>query len=95
MGLLTMATCKAMAARRIVAVDVLKERLEFARQYAATDIWMPVARETDEAMLAFAKRNASEMCTSLGLNCSGEDNHGVDLIIDCAGFEVSGSGWND
>ena len=41
-GLLCMAVAKALGARRIVAVDINKERLEFAKAYAATDIYFPV-----------------------------------------------------
>lgn len=41
-GLLSMAVAKALGARRVVAVDINKERLEFAKQYVATDIYQPV-----------------------------------------------------
>lgn len=45
-GLLCMAVAKALGARRIVAVDINKERLEFAKGYAATDIYTPVSSLT-------------------------------------------------
>lgn len=83
-----MATCKALSARRIVAVDVLQERLTFAKHYAATDIWEPVTQIASEPMSAFANRNAKEMCKSLGLNSSVNGSDGVDLVLDCAGVEV-------
>lgn len=43
-GLLCMAVAKALGARKIVAVDINQERLDFAKSYAATDIAIPVCR---------------------------------------------------
>ena len=43
-GLLCMAVAKALGARRVVAVDINQERLEFAKTYAATDIYIPVSK---------------------------------------------------
>jgi len=94
-GLLAMATCRALSARRIVAVDVLQKRLDFARQYAATDIWKPVAKEPSETSPTYSKRNAREMCGSLGLNEFGDGNDGVDLVVECAGAEASNEEEND
>jgi threonine dehydrogenase-like Zn-dependent dehydrogenase len=42
-GLLCMAVAKALGARRVIAVDINKERLDFAKSYAATDIYIPVS----------------------------------------------------
>lgn len=42
-GLLCMAVAKALGAARVVAVDIQKERLDFAKRYAATDIFLPVS----------------------------------------------------
>ena len=41
-GLLAMAVAKGLGASRIVAVDINEERLNFAKGYAATDIYIPV-----------------------------------------------------
>jgi L-iditol 2-dehydrogenase/D-xylulose reductase len=41
-GLLCMAVAKALGARRVIAVDIQKERLDFAKSYAADDIFIPV-----------------------------------------------------
>jgi D-xylulose reductase len=41
-GLLCMAVAKALGARRIIAVDIQQDRLDFAKSYAATDIYLPV-----------------------------------------------------
>ena len=42
-GLLCMAVAKALGARRVIAVDIQQERLDFAKSYAATDIYLPVS----------------------------------------------------
>ena len=41
-GLLAMAVAKGLGASRIVAVDINEERLNFAKGYAATDVYVPV-----------------------------------------------------
>lgn len=38
-----MAVAKALGARRVIAVDIQQERLDFAKSYAATDIYLPVS----------------------------------------------------
>lgn len=42
-GLLAMAVAKGLGASRIVAVDINEERLNFAKGYAATDVYVPVS----------------------------------------------------
>lgn len=37
-----MAVAKALGARRVIAVDIQQDRLDFAKGYAATDIYLPV-----------------------------------------------------
>lgn len=52
-----MAVCKAMGARRIIAVDVSQGRLEFAKQYAATDIHLSSPMREGEERSAYSKRH--------------------------------------
>lgn len=42
-GLLSMAVAKAMNARRIIVVDIVQQKLDFALQYAATDAFLAVS----------------------------------------------------
>lgn len=42
-GLLAMAVAKGLGAGRIIAVDINEDRLNFAKNYAATDIYTPVS----------------------------------------------------
>jgi D-xylulose reductase len=41
-GLLAMGVAKGLGAKRIIAVDINEDRLRFAGDYAATDIYTPV-----------------------------------------------------
>lgn len=52
-----MAVCKAMGARRIIAIDVSQGRLDFAKQYAATDIHLASPMEEGEERGAYSKRH--------------------------------------
>ena len=86
-GLLCMAVAKALGASRVVAVDVIPSRLEFARSYAATDIFLPPAMEKDESPVSFSIRNAQEMKERLGIAERGPQ--AIDLVVDASGAEVS------
>jgi len=82
-GLLCMAVAKALGARRVVAVDINKERLDFAKSYAATDIYIPASRNKDEDADAYAERASAEMREELGIPALGRG--AVDLSIDATG----------
>ena len=45
-GLLAMAVAKGMGASKVIAVDINKERLQFAKDYAATHVYIPVSHQT-------------------------------------------------
>ena len=51
-----MAVAKALGARRILAVDVQDNRLEFAKNYAATDVHRPIPKLPEETSMTYAKR---------------------------------------
>ena len=42
-GLLCMAVAKALGARRIIAVDIMQDKLDFAKGFAASDTFLPVS----------------------------------------------------
>ncbi|KAG8906870.1 hypothetical protein FRB99_005930 [Tulasnella sp. 403] len=85
-GLLCLAVAQALGAKRTIAIDIAKERLDFAKSYAATDIFSPPAKERDETLIDYARRSAEEMKQSLGLTERGPD--AVDLIIEASGAPV-------
>ncbi|PYH92645.1 hypothetical protein BO71DRAFT_431688 [Aspergillus ellipticus CBS 707.79] len=84
-GLLTIAVAKALGARRILAIDVQPQRLEFAKQYAATDVHLAIPREAGEDMMTYSKRHGKHIMEKFGF---GEPSEGIDLVIECSGAEV-------
>ncbi|KAJ5634250.1 hypothetical protein N7528_002092 [Penicillium herquei] len=84
-GLLTMAVAKALGARRILAIDVQPHRLEFAKNYAATDIHVAIPKEQGEDNMTYAKRHGKVIFEKFGF---GERGEGIDLVIECSGAEV-------
>jgi threonine dehydrogenase-like Zn-dependent dehydrogenase len=64
----TMAVCKALGARRILAVDVQENRLKFAKDYAATDIHQAIPKLPGEDQMAYSKRHVSHYLLSLRLS---------------------------
>ena len=54
-----MAVAKALGARRILAIDVQQQRLEFAKKYAATDIHVALPKEQGEDNMTYSKRHVS------------------------------------
>ncbi|KAJ7276509.1 xylitol dehydrogenase [Mycena haematopus] len=86
-GLLCMAVAKALGASRIIAVDIVPARLEFAKEYAATDTYIPIATNEGESKIDYSKRNAEAMKQQLRIEDRGA--HAIDLVIDASGAEVS------
>ena len=81
-----MAAAKALGARRIIGVDIVDSRLEFAKSYAATDVFKPSARGENEGALEYAARNAKDMQDQLGIATEGLE--ALDLVVECSGAAV-------
>jgi len=86
-GLLCMAVAKALGAQRIIAVDIVPQRLEFAKSYAATETYLPPKPLEGETKLDYSKRNAEQMKQQLNIQDRGINK--IDLVIDASGAEVS------
>ncbi|KAJ7190699.1 xylitol dehydrogenase [Mycena pura] len=86
-GLLCMAVAKALGARRIIAVDIVPSRLEFAKEYVATHTYLPVAANEGESKIDCSKRNADAMKKKIGVEERGLN--AIDLVIDASGAEAS------
>ena len=86
-GLLCMAVAKALGASRVIAVDIVQNRLDFAKNFAATDIYLPPPMEKDESRLRYSERNAKKLMTDLGIEERGPK--GINLVVDASGAEVS------
>ncbi|GAB1519922.1 hypothetical protein RhiTH_002993 [Rhizoctonia solani] len=85
-GILCMAVAKALGARRIVAIDIAPHRLEFAKNYAATDAFLPPKMEEGESKPAYSARAAALLKKEFGLSDRGDNS--VDVVIDASGAEV-------
>ena len=85
-GLLCMAVARALGASRIIAIDIVPERLAFAKSYAATDTFLPPKANEGESKIEFSKRVAGLMAQELGIEERGPK--GVDLVLDASGAEV-------
>jgi len=86
-GLLCMAVAKALGASRVIAVDIVQERLNFAKTYAATETYLPPPFQAGESRLAYSQRNAKQMREQLGIEERGPK--AIDLVVDASGAEVS------
>ena len=86
-GLLCMAVAKALGAARIIAVDIVPARLEFAKAYAATETYQPPPFSPGETKIEYSRRNAENMKKVLDITDRGRG--AIDLIIDASGAEVS------
>lgn len=85
-GLLLMAVAKAFGAKRIIAVDISQDRLDFAKSYAATDVYLPPRKNEGEINLDYSRRVADDMLQAFGLKDRGPD--GVDVVVDASGAET-------
>jgi len=85
-GLLCMAVAKALGARRVIAIDIAQHRLEFAKSYAATDVFLPPKMDQGETRIQYSKRCAAEMKAKLNFDERGAD--AIDLVVDASGAET-------
>ncbi|ORY34084.1 hypothetical protein BCR39DRAFT_592646 [Naematelia encephala] len=85
-GLLAMAVAKGLGARKIIAVDINLERLEFAKQYAATHTYVPIKPEADEPRPQYTLRAAHDLLLSTETPARGPGS--LDLVMDATGAEV-------
>jgi D-xylulose reductase len=85
-GLLAMAVARACGARRVIAIDIMESRLEFAKSYAATDVFCPPKPHKDESQIAYSKRSNETLKKGLGVADTGVA--GVDVVIEATGAEA-------
>jgi D-xylulose reductase len=75
-GLLCAAVAKAFGANKTISVDINAERLEFAKNFASTDTYLP-----DSSLSA--QQNAEKMISDFGLD------EGADVVLEASGAEPS------
>lgn len=81
-----MAVARAVGARRVIAIDIDPARLEFARTYAATDVFAPPERLDGEGQVAYSRRSADLMRGGFGLAERGAGS--VDVVVEATGAAV-------
>ena len=86
-GLLCMAVAKAIGASRIIGVDIVQSRLDFAKTYAATDVFRPPLLQEGESTRVYSQRAAGLLRADLGVEDRG--SKAIDVVIDASGAEVS------
>ena len=74
-GLLCCAVAKAYGAKKIIAVDIQQQRLDFARSFAADSVFMPEKVSAEENAARLIREN--------------ELGEGADVAIDASGAEPS------
>jgi D-xylulose reductase len=86
-GLLCMATAKALGASRIIAVDIVPSRLEFARSYVGAQTFLPPAPLQGETKSDYSNRTTERMKEELGIELYGPKS--IDIVVDASGAEAS------
>lgn len=86
-GLLCMAVAKALGASRVIAVDIVPSRLEFAKSYAATETYLPPKPQEGESPASYSERNAQAMRDQLRIDERG--SRAIDIVIDASGAAAS------
>jgi len=74
-GLLCMAVAKALGARRIIAVDIMQDKLDFAKGFAASDTFLPVSdKQTPQVYFCRHVLAASRKRGNSRKSCSAHDD---------------------
>lgn len=87
-GLLSAAVARAYGARRVVVVDIVDSKLEFAKAFCADAVYKPSAPKEGETRIQCSERNANELIASAevsGLDV--QQKGGYDLVLECTGAE--------
>lgn len=84
-GLLNAAVCKAYSAKRVVVVDVVDSKLQFAKEFCATSTFKPTLPKEGESKVDASVRNARDLIESIGDDVLAKE--GFDLVLECTGAE--------
>ena len=85
-GLACMAVSRALGASRIIAIDIVPSRLEFAKRYVGADTFLPPRIEDGESKVQYSRRVVKLMSDSLRIEERGVN--GIDLVVDATGAET-------
>jgi D-xylulose reductase len=85
-GLLCMAVARALGASRVIAVDIVEARLNFAAKWAGADVFLPPKLQGGEKRIEFSKCVVEDMKNRLQIEERGVN--AIDVVIDASGAEV-------
>lgn len=85
-GLLAMGVAKGLGAKKIIAVDINEERLNFAKSYAATHTYIPIKQDEGEPRPAYSLRAAGDLLLKTGTPERGKG--AIDIVMDATGAET-------
>ncbi|KAF2729905.1 GroES-like protein [Polyplosphaeria fusca] len=80
-GVLSQAVARASGARKVIAVDISKARLDFARSYAADETFLPPALAQGADPVVHSEKVAAMIKDQFGLG------EGADVVLECTGAE--------
>lgn len=80
-GALCQAVAKAYGAAKVIGVDVVQSRLDFAKTFGADDTFLPPRPEPDVEPIEHAERVASMIKQKFNLG------EGADVVLECSGAE--------
>jgi D-xylulose reductase len=84
-GLLCMAVAKALGARRIITIDIVPARLDFAKQYVGAEPFLPEGKPNEgEAKVDWSRTVVEDMMKKLSIG----GPNSIDLVVDASGAEV-------
>ncbi|KAL9932259.1 hypothetical protein V8E36_008738 [Tilletia maclaganii] len=84
-GLLCAAVAKAYGAKRVVTVDIIDSKLDFAKSFAATSSFKPTKPNEGESGMEAAERNAKALIEEIGDDVKAVE--GFDLVLECTGAQ--------
>ncbi|KAG9893889.1 GroES-like protein, partial [Aureobasidium melanogenum] len=80
-GVLCQAVAKAYGARKVIGVDVVKSRLDFAKSYGADAVFLPPKPDHGIEPVEHSERVATMIKKELDLG------EGADVVLECTGAE--------
>lgn len=80
-GLLCQAVAKAYGAKRVIGIDAVQSRLDFAKSYGADDVFLPERCPTDTDPVEHCERMAAKIKEQFSLG------EGPDVVLECTGAE--------
>ncbi|KAI5275707.1 GroES-like protein [Aureobasidium subglaciale] len=80
-GVLCQAVAKAYGARKVIGVDVVKSRLDFAKSYGADAVYLPPKPDQGVDPVEHSEKIATMIKQEFGLG------EGADVVLECTGAE--------